>query len=352
MQKIPVESREPDLKYDRGKEIRELSIIIVSYNSLGYLKECLDSIYSHPPGKDFDTIVVDNASTDGTSQFIAKNHNGIILISNKENAGFAAANNQAIKTTDSKYVLLINSDCEVYKDSIDKLMSYMDKNPRVALAGPKIINSDGSVQYSCRRFPSFFSAAVHTILTHIYPGNPVSRKYMMADINRDEPFGVDWVSGSCMIIRRQALEEAGPLDERYFMYVEDIDICYRMWQNGWEVHYMPHSEILHHVGGSSRKTASKNGKSPNRNGIRTGQDYSNGKDNGTGNKQAGEKIYAGENRTSRRAQIRASYRMQKSVFYFFWKNYRKSVKVVLMPLLLVILGLRFLTAAIKSMIKR
>ncbi len=275
----------------------------------------------------------------------------MILITNKENKGFAAASNQAIIATDSRYILLINSDCEVYEDSINKLIDYMDKNPQVSVAGPKIINSDGSVQYSCRRFPSFFGAAAHTILTHIYPANPISRKYMMVDVSRDEPFSVDWVSGSCMIIRRSALEETGPLDENYFMYVEDIDICYRMWQNGWEVHYMPYSDVLHHVGGSSRKPASRNGKDLCRGGIETGQDSGNGEDRGTGDMPA-EEIYAGGNRTSRRAAIRASYRMQKSVFYFFWKNYRRSIKVVFIPLLVIILGLRFLIAAIKSMIKR
>ena len=342
---MPVRSGEPDLKYDGGKEIKELSIIIVSYNSLGYLRECLDSICSHPPGKDFDIVVVDNASTDGTNGYIRKGHPDVILITNKKNRGFAAASNQAITATDSRYILLINSDCEVYSDSINKLTEYMDKNPRVAVAGPKIINSDGSVQYSCRRFPSFFGAAAHTVLTHIYPGNPISRKYMMTDVCRDRPFSVDWVSGSCMIIRRQSLEETGPLDENYFMYVEDIDICYRMWQNGWEVHYMPYSEVLHHIGGSSRKPASKNGKDPDRRGIGSGEDRS------TGDTLPGE-IYAGGNRTSRRAAIRASRRMQKSVFYFFWKNYRRSIKVVLMPLLIIILGLRFLIAVLTSMVKR
>jgi GT2 family glycosyltransferase len=317
-----------------------------------YLRDCIDSVYSFPPDPAYDLIVVDNASTDGTNRFIADKHPGIILISNKKNAGFAAANNQAIKATDSKYILLINSDCEVYKDSIDKLIDYMDKNPRVAIAGPKIINSDGSVQYSCRRFPSFFSAAAHSVLVHIYPNNPVSRKYMMTDVSRDEPFSVDWISGACMMIRRSVLNDTGLLDENYFMYVEDIDICYRMWQNEWEVHYMPHSEILHHVGGSSRKPAPKDGKGPNMHGIETRQNRSNDEDYGTGNKLAGEEIYAGGNRTSRRAVIRASYRMQKSVFYFFWKNYKGSIKILLMPLLLMILGLRFLIAAIKSMVKR
>ncbi|MCJ7665869.1 MAG: hypothetical protein MUO59_03950, partial [Actinobacteria bacterium] len=140
-------------------------------------------------------------------------------------------------------------------------------------------------------------------------------------------------------------EETGPLDEKYFMYVEDIDICYRMWQKGWEVHYMPYSEVLHHIGGSSRKPLSKSGKDPDRNVMETGEDC------GTGDTPAGG-IYPGGSRTSRRAAVRASYRMQKSVFYFVWKNYRRNIKVILMPLLIIILGLRFLTAVLKNMVKR
>jgi len=303
---------------DQGDRIKDLSISIVAFNSLKYLRDCIDSIYSFPPDWPYDIIVVDNASTDGTNRFIAKNHPGIILISNKENSGFAAANNQAISITDSKYILLINSDCEVYRDSINKLLDYMDKNPRVAVAGPKIINSNGSLQYSCRRFPSFFGAAAHTILTHIYPDNPVSKKYKLVDVSRKEPFPVDWVSGSCMMIRRSELEGIGLLDENYFMYVEDIDICYRMWQKGWEVHYMPHSEVLHHIGGSSRKSANGNG----------------------------------GDRTSRRAAIRASCRMQRSVFYFFWKNHRKSFRVLLIPFIIAALGLRLTIAVLKSLLKK
>ena len=131
--------------WTRGDGIKDLSISIVAFNSLDYLRDCVDSIYSFPPGSAFDTIIVGNASTGGTSKFISENQPGIILISNKKNAGFAAANNQAIRVTDSKYILLINSDCEVYEDSINKLIDYLDKNPRVAAAGPKIINNDGSV---------------------------------------------------------------------------------------------------------------------------------------------------------------------------------------------------------------
>jgi len=257
---------------------------------------------------------VDNASTDSTAEHIRKNYPEIHLIANNQNRGFAAAVNQGIDASSSEYILLINADCEVYEGSIDKLIEYMDKTPNVGITGPRILNSDGTIQYSCRTFPSFKDAAVHTLLAHIYPNNPVTRKYKLMDISRDQPFKVDWVSGSCMMIRRKALEDTGTFDEKYFMYVEDIDFCYRMWQKGWEVHYMPYAEVLHHIAGSSRKKTSRHKK-------------------------------------SRRAQIRASFRMQKSVFYFFWKNYRGTSRVLLMPFILLALGFRFLAAALKSLVK-
>ena len=289
------------LDFNKEKEIKDLTIVIVSYNSLSFLKECLNSILSNPPGVGHEIIVVDNASADGTGEFVKKNYPEIILIPNNRNIGFAAANNRAIEKSCSKYVLLINSDCMVYKKSLGSLVEFMEKNPEVGIAGPKIVNSDGTIQFSCRRFPSVFNAAAHTILTDIFPDNPFSKKYKLADISRDNPFKVDWVSGSCMIIRRKALEDTGILDENYFMYVEDLDICYRMWQKNWEVYYYPEAEIMHYIAGSS--------------------------DSG---------------------KIKASFRMQKSVFYFFWKNYRRSWKIILIPLLALTLGFRLFLTIIKS----
>ncbi len=282
----------------------DLTIIIVSYNSLGFLKACLDSIYKNPPGPGYEIVVVDNASTDGTPGFIEKNYPGAALISNSKNVGFAAANNQAIARTRSDYILLINSDCEVYGGSLDKLIKFIDGNPEIGIAGPRIINSDGSIQPSCRNFPSFFNAAAHTLLTNIYPDNPFSKKYKLMDVSRDRPFKVDWVSGSAMMIRRAALADTGLLDENYFMYVEDLDICYRMRQADWKVYYTPDSRILHHAGGSGGKN------------------------------------------------IRSSFRMQKSVLYFFWKNYKKTIKIVFIPFLVLGLGFRFLLSAARVIFKR
>jgi GT2 family glycosyltransferase len=287
------------------EDIKKLCISVISYNGLSFLKECLDSLLSYPPDKEYEILVVDNASSDGSPEFIKNSYPQIKLIINNVNIGFAAANNQAIKSSKSEYVLLINSDCKVYKDSLNKLIEFMDSVRNAGVIGPKIINSDGSIQFSCRKFPSILNAGFHSILTNIAPNNPFSRKYKLVDINRDNPFEVDWVSGSCMLIRRDALDDAGFMDEHYFMYVEDVDLCYQMWKKNWKVFYFPHSEILHHIGGS---TSDK--------------------------------------------KLKASFRMQKSIFYFFWKNYKKSWKILLIPFLIIVLGLRIFLTFLKGIFNR
>ena len=287
-----------------NKKASKLSIIIVSYNSSNLLKECLDSIFKYPCGQNYGIIVVDNNSTDGSQELVRKKYPEVELITNTSNVGFAAANNMAIKSTDSDFILLLNSDCRVYENSLDRMLGFMESIAEVAVVGPKIINSDGSIQYSCRKFPSIIDAGLHSILVTIAPDNPVSRKYKLADISREKPFEVDWVSGSCMLVRRQALLQTGFMDENYFMYVEDIDLCFQMWKKNWKVFYYPHAEILHHVGGSTNA-----------------------------------------------GKVAASVRMQKSIFYFFWKNYRKSWKILLIPLLVVVLGLRILLTFAKNFFK-
>ncbi|MCG2789481.1 MAG: glycosyltransferase family 2 protein [Actinomycetia bacterium] len=287
-----------------NKKALKLSIIIVSYNSSNLLEECLDSIFKYPCGQNYGIIVVDNNSSDGSQELVRKKYPGVELITNTSNVGFAAANNMAIKSTDSDFILLLNSDCQVYENSLDEMLGFIERITEAAVVGPKIINSDGSIQYSCRKFPSIIDAGLHSILVNIAPDNPVSRKYKLADISREKPFEVDWVSGSCMLVRRQALLRTGFMDENYFMYVEDIDLCFQMWKKNWKVFYYPHAEILHHVGGSTNV-----------------------------------------------GKVAASVRMQKSILYFFWKNYRKSWKILLIPPLVVVLGLRILLTFIKNFFK-
>lgn len=287
-----------------NKKAFKLSIIIVSYNGSNLLRECLDSIFKYPPRQNYVVIVVDNNSKDGSQELVRKKYPTVELIANTSNVGFAAANNMAIKSTDSEFILLLNSDCQVYKNSLDEMLGFMGSIADAAVVGPKITNSDGSIQYSCRKFPSIIDAGLHSILANIAPDNPVSRKYKLADISREKPFEVDWVSGSCMLIRRQALSDTGLMDENYFMYVEDVDICFQMWKKNWKVYYYPHAEILHHIGGSTNA-----------------------------------------------GKVASSVRMQKSIFYFFRKNYRKSWKILLIPVLVVVLGLRIFLTFIKNFFK-
>ena len=282
----------------------KLAVIIVSFNSAEYLYDCLDSILKNPPCCKFEITVVDNASKDGSTSIVKESFPDIRLIENKKNLGFARANNIAIRDTESSYILLLNSDCEVYERSLDTMIDFMDRNEGAGVEGPKIVNSDGSVQFSCRRFPSFFDAGMHSLLENIAPDNPFSRRYKLADIKRDSAIEVDWVSGSCMMIRRAALDDTGLLVERYFMYVEDTDLCYQMWKNDWKVFYNPDSQILHHIGGSTDK-----------------------------------------------GKVRSSIRMQKSALYFFWKNNRKNIRILLLPLLIIVLGLRILLTFIKNLLK-
>jgi hypothetical protein len=301
---------------DNSGSLKAISIIIVSYNSRDYLKSCIDSIIRFPPKldkNDYEVIIVDNNSTDNSVALIEKDYlkySFIKLIKNNENMGFSHGNNLAIKNSNSRYYLLLNSDTEVYEDSINGLLEFFEelkekKKINIGIAGPKIINTDGSVQLSCRRFPSFINAAFYTLLAGIKPDNRFSRIYKLADADRSMPFEVDWVSGSAMMISAEAIKLVGMFDENYFMYVEDVDLCYRMRQSQFKVYYYPLAEILHHIGGST--------------------------DNDL---------------------LLSQIRMQKSVLYFYIKTYKKSWKIVLIPLVFPVLGFRILITYLKKSYKK
>ncbi len=282
-------------------EEKTLSVIIVSYNSISYLKSCLDSILAASPELDYEVIVVDNHSTDGSARLVEEKYPSVRLIKNERNEGFSKATNTAIKCSSFAYLLLLNSDCEVFGNSLEKMVDFASSGEKIAIVGPKILNSDGSLQLSCRKFPSFFTAAAHLIMSSVNPNNTFSNNYKMAKIDRSKPFAVDWVSGSCMLIKRKALADTGLLDENYFMYVEDTDLCYRMWQKGWQVYYFPYAQVMHHVGKSTND-----------------------------------------------GQTRACIRMQKSVLYYFLKYNKRSAKVLLTPFLLLVLGLKIVLTFLKK----
>lgn len=245
----------------------ELSIIIVSYNTRELLRDCLLSLLGPgKPGRPFEVIVVDNASTDGTVEMLEKDFKKVVLIKNRENAGFGRANNTGIKSARGDFLLLLNSDTVVKKGAVDRLLEFIKSRPKAGIAGPKLLYGDGTVQPSVSTFPNLWREFLRMFrIKKIVPREwvrkvalehgifgPTVRSYFMAEL--PSTIEVDAVNGACMMIRREAMDAAGGFDENYFMYVEDMDLCRTFRDKGWKIFYYPDAEIFHWVGKSSGGT--------------------------------------------------------------------------------------------------
>jgi GT2 family glycosyltransferase len=224
----------------------ELSIIIVNYNTAKLVIDCIASIEKSKPKTSYEVIVVDNGSKDAnTFSFPPKNFR---LIANSQNLGFAKANNQGIKDAKGEYVLLLNSDTLVKKGSIDKLIEFAKRTPKVGVVGSKLLNKDGSLQPSCFRFPTIANA-----ISEYWLGKKgLSEKYAPKG---KKAVRVDAVVGASFLITPAALSKVGILDERYFMYFEDVDYCRRVKRAGFKVYYLPASVIVHYHGASGKHLA-------------------------------------------------------------------------------------------------
>lgn len=233
----------------------DLSIIIVSWNVRELLRRCLQSIISNPKSQWLtEIIVVDNASTDGSAAMVRDGFPQVQLLVNDENLGFTIANNQAIARSRGRYVLLLNPDTEVLGDALATMVGYMDAHPEVGALGPQLLNPDGSVQPSRRRFPTMATAFLEsTILQQWFPDNCVLRRYYVLDQPDDRTQEVDWVVGAALLVRREAIEQVGPLDEGFFMYSEELDWCRRIKAQGWKVVYLPTAKMIHHGAQSSEQ---------------------------------------------------------------------------------------------------
>jgi len=251
----------------------DLTISIVNYNTKDLLRSCLNSVYGSIKGIEFEVIIVDNNSTDGSVEMLKKEFPGVNLIENKENAGFAKANNQALKRSRGKFFLLLNSDTKVLSRSIEEMVEFMQLHPEVGVVGCEQIRPDGSVQPTINvalnmwtnlwliflrlfqvkrlvansRGVSFMVNCLKGIL-----GKTVN-SYLNHYLDKREPYEVDWVSGVCLLARRKAVNEVGLLDENFFMYSEDVDWCLRMKQKGWKIYFLPKNKIIHYIRQSSRK---------------------------------------------------------------------------------------------------
>ena len=239
--------------------MNDIAVIVVNWNAREDLRRCLHSLGAEPkPTVDYCVWVVDNASADGSAAMVEAEFPDAQLIVNTENLGFSKANNQAIAQTNSRYVFLLNSDAAIYPGALEELVAYADAHPKAGVVGPKVLNPDGSLQFSCRRFPSLGAGFFrNTYLGRLFPNNKFARDYLMSDFDHAHDLPVDWVSGCAMLLRRELLTQIGALDERFYMYCEDVDICQRAWEAGYEAVYAPSAVVTHAIGRSSDKNADK-----------------------------------------------------------------------------------------------
>ena len=239
--------------FQKGREVYDLAIVVVSYNTAYHLKRCLLSLKKNPLSVGSSVVVVvDNASTDGSPQMVREKFPWVYLIENRENLGFARGCNIGIKAVNARYYLLLNSDAAVMGNALDVLVSFMDVNPDVGAAGGLILTEDGEIQPSTLVYPTYFNLIFSR--ASLFSKLPVFR-WKMQELRRvpDRIADVPALAGGFLILRAEALEEVGLLDERFFIYLEDIDICKRLRKAGWRVVFNPNARILHTWGASSSK---------------------------------------------------------------------------------------------------
>jgi len=224
-----------------------LSIVIVNYKAGALLMKCLDSIEASGMPSPSEIVVVDNASDDGTAAEIPRRYPEVRLIQNERNYGFGAAVNIGVRRTSGTYVLVLNPDIEVRGGAIARLVQSMDSAPDVGLCAPKLLNPDGTLQYSCRTYYSVWTVLLRrTVLGRVWPNDPALRAHLMMDWDHRSRRDVDWILGAALMLRRSALPAGDVMDERFFLYFEDVDLCLRLHKAGWRVVYEPMSVMIHH----------------------------------------------------------------------------------------------------------
>jgi len=229
----------------------DLSIVIVNWNTRELLAQCLDSIPLAIGGLSYEVIVVDNASTDGSQAMVRNRFPWVTLVENAENLGFVRANNQAMALSRGRYVLLLNSDTVAPPQALARMVDFMDHRIDAGAAGPRLLNPDGTFQASYADFPTLLSESLSAAGLNRWLYGPYHPSPSPHPNETRQP--VDWVQGACLLVRREALDAIGLLDEGFWMYSEETDLCYRIHQAGWNVYYLPDVEIIHLGGASSRQ---------------------------------------------------------------------------------------------------
>lgn len=226
-----------------------VAVAVVSYNTLDDLRTCLERVRSEAPGE---VVVADNGSTDGSAALVGDEFPEVRLLVDESNPGFGAAANRAVAATSSPYVLLLNADTRVTPGTLRALAAYLDGHPRAGVAGPRLVNPDGTLQVSC--FP--FIGTLRLMLEKTPAARwlarvpPLRDRWLLSHSSHDRPRVVPWVLGAALALRREAFEAIGGFDPSFFMYAEEIDLCWRLDEAGWEVHFAPVATVVH-VGGAS-----------------------------------------------------------------------------------------------------
>ena len=236
----------------------DLSVCICSWNTRDDLRVCLEHLERVRDEANFEVIVVENNSEDGSGTMVRETFPRVRLLQQYKNLGFTGGNNVALAERKGKHALLLNSDAFVHPGAIRSLMMHLQRQNDVGIFGPKLLNADGSLQFSCRRFPNPVAALFrNTPLGKLFPKNKFTREYLMTDWDHSSPREVDWVSGAALLIRDEALDKVGGLDPDFFMFCEDIDLCWRVRAQGFNVMYFPDAVITHKIGSSTSKAPNR-----------------------------------------------------------------------------------------------
>jgi N-acetylglucosaminyl-diphospho-decaprenol L-rhamnosyltransferase len=224
--------------------MRDASVVVVTYNAVPWIEPCLESV------RGAEVVVVDNGSSDGTPDVVRELFPGAQVVEH-ENRGLAAGWNEGIARTSGRYVLLLNADAWLVGDALARLVAFADSRPDAAVVGPRLTNPDGSLQRSVRGFPTVWRLATeYFFLRKLAPGTQLLNAFYAGGFDHDEVREADFLMGACLLVRRAAIDEVGPLDEAFFLFSEETDWCYRFVQAGWKVVFVPGAECVH-VGGAS-----------------------------------------------------------------------------------------------------
>ncbi|HVU79726.1 MAG TPA: glycosyltransferase family 2 protein [Gaiellaceae bacterium] len=222
----------------------DVSVVVVTWNAMPWLEQCLDSVRGH------DVVVVDHGSTDGTLEFVRANHPEVRVVE-QENKGMGGGNNTGMRVANGRYYLLLNSDAWVVDDGLDRLVAYADDHPEAAVVGPRLLNTDGTLQRSVRAEPTLWRLATeYLFIRKLAPRSRLLNPLYAGGFAHDEEREVDWLYGPALLVRRDAVDAVGLFDEEFFMFSEEVDWMTRFRRAGWTVLFYPGAEVVH-VGGAS-----------------------------------------------------------------------------------------------------